>query len=86
MVVSLLFSCNSVLVLGGGYCGFHSFLCHLLLLSVGGTFVGGFSLAAGILVFTAPTYFFMWSVGGKDPPKKDPTTIKTKRHTDSEHK
>ena len=24
--------------------------------------------------------------GGEDPPKKDPTTIKTQRHTESQHK
>ena len=24
--------------------------------------------------------------GGKDPPKKDPTTIKTQKHTESQHK
>ena len=57
-------SCNSRSVPVGGYCGFHSCLCHLPLLSVGGSFVGGFSLPAGILVFTAPTYSFMWSFGG----------------------
>ena len=43
-------------VLGWGYCGFHSLLQLLLLLSVGGSCVGGFLLTAGVLVFTAPTY------------------------------
>ena len=47
------------------YCAFHSLL-HLLLLSVGGSFVGGCPLPAGILVFTAPTYsFFVISWRGK---------------------
>ena len=42
----------------------HSLLHHLSLLSVGGSFVGRFSLPAGMLVFTAPIYSFMGSVGG----------------------
>ena len=63
-VISPSFSFTSRLVLSVGYCGFHSLLHHLSLLSVGGSVVGGFSVAAGILVFTAPTYSFMWSVGG----------------------
>ena len=62
-VISPPFNCNSRLVLGGGYCGFHSLLCHLPLLSVGVSFVGCFSLLAGILLFRAPTYSFMWSIG-----------------------
>ena len=58
-VISPPLSCNSKLVLGGGLCGFHSLVHNLPFLSFGDSFVGGFSLPAGILVFIAPTYFFM---------------------------
>ena len=34
-------------------------------MSVGGSFVGGFPLPGGILVFTASTYFFVISCRGK---------------------
>ena len=43
----------------------HSLLHLFLLLSVGGSFVGGFPLPAGILVFTAATYSFVISWRGK---------------------
>ena len=51
-----------LMILGGGYFGFHSLLHLLPLLSV-----GGFYLSAGILVFTAPSYSFViiWRGKGK---------------------
>ena len=57
-IISPLFNCKSRLVLGRVYFGFHSLLCHLTLLSVGVSFVGGFSLPAGILVSTSSSYSF----------------------------
>ena len=47
-------------------CDFHSLLHLLLFLAVGGSFVGGFHLPGGILVFTASTYsFFVIGCRGK---------------------
>ena len=63
-VISLLFSYISRLVLDWNYFGIHSLLHLFPLLSVGGSFVGGFPLPAGILVFMATTYSFLWSIGG----------------------